>query len=278
MASTNRWLYNGKELQNAAGLDLLDYGFRMYDAFKGSWNGIDKLAEQYLNLNPYSYAGNNPVRFIDIKGLYFDQKDVKIAANLDTKLNKVISKVEKQIAKIEKKGGDIGDRAERLNELKQSKQDIADMRNDQSTQYVYENARKNDGKPEIKLTGTNDKGHNIITMYNHSDGSAIHESRHGGQYVRGEINITANGGSDGYGLDSEVSAYRAQYSFDGYLRYLDPQNIMHQQIVNQGLDPALSSVKNIYQITPEFVKKNLGEKVEIRKDYIVIRPLYPGLK
>ncbi|MCD7969454.1 MAG: RHS repeat-associated core domain-containing protein, partial [Alistipes sp.] len=69
MASTNRWLYNGKELQDAAGLDLLDYGFRMYDAFKGSWSSPDPL-EQFVS--PYTYAGNNPIRFIDPDGLWVE--------------------------------------------------------------------------------------------------------------------------------------------------------------------------------------------------------------
>ncbi|MCD7970419.1 MAG: hypothetical protein LUF87_08700 [Alistipes sp.] len=68
MASTNRWLYNGKELQDAAGLDLLDYGARMYDAFKGSWNGRDDLAEKYFQFSPYSFVGNNTINRIDPDG------------------------------------------------------------------------------------------------------------------------------------------------------------------------------------------------------------------
>ncbi|MCD7969460.1 MAG: hypothetical protein LUF87_03820 [Alistipes sp.] len=68
MASTNRWLYNGKELQDAAGLDLLDYGFRMYDPFKGSWNGMDDLAEKYFQFSPYSFVGNNTINRIDPDG------------------------------------------------------------------------------------------------------------------------------------------------------------------------------------------------------------------
>lgn len=69
-ATTNRWQYNGKELQEMAGLSLLDYGWRNYDPFRGGWNGMDKMLESYFELTPYGYAGNNPVRHIDVAGLF----------------------------------------------------------------------------------------------------------------------------------------------------------------------------------------------------------------
>jgi len=62
-------LYNGKELQDEAGLDYLNYGWRQLDPQLGVWHCVDKLAAMYPGESPYSYAGNNPVSAIDIMGL-----------------------------------------------------------------------------------------------------------------------------------------------------------------------------------------------------------------
>ena len=45
--STNRWKYNGKELQTTGELGYLDYGARMYDAGLGRWMTVDLLGENY---------------------------------------------------------------------------------------------------------------------------------------------------------------------------------------------------------------------------------------
>ena len=41
-----RDLYNGKEIQTAAGTDYLDYGFRQYDPTAARWFNIDPMAEK----------------------------------------------------------------------------------------------------------------------------------------------------------------------------------------------------------------------------------------
>ena len=63
-----RDLYNGKEIQTAAGTDYLDYGFRQYDPTIARWFNIDPKAEKYLSLTPYSYCAGNPILHIDEKG------------------------------------------------------------------------------------------------------------------------------------------------------------------------------------------------------------------
>lgn len=72
MPSENKYLYNGKELQDellgSVNLDWYDYGARFYDPALGRWLVIDNKAEKYSSITPYVYALNNPIIFLDPDG------------------------------------------------------------------------------------------------------------------------------------------------------------------------------------------------------------------
>jgi RHS repeat-associated protein len=69
MTLTNRYGWNGgNEYEDEGELNYSNTFYRKYDAQIGRFTGVDMLAEDYANLTPYQFGGNNPVMFNDPKG------------------------------------------------------------------------------------------------------------------------------------------------------------------------------------------------------------------
>jgi RHS repeat-associated protein len=70
IGAENKYLYNGKELQDELGLEWHDYGARMYDAQLGRWHSVDPACEEggQESWTPYHYVYNNPILRTDPDG------------------------------------------------------------------------------------------------------------------------------------------------------------------------------------------------------------------
>ena len=66
-ASTNPYLYNGKESQKDFGINYIDSEAR-FQRLDGAFNSIDPLCEKYYHVSPYAYCAANPISSIDIDG------------------------------------------------------------------------------------------------------------------------------------------------------------------------------------------------------------------
>jgi len=66
-----RYGFNRKEKDNSTGEGNLDFGARIYDGRIGRWLSIDPLQHKYPSLSPYIFAGNKPVKFLDVDGKDF---------------------------------------------------------------------------------------------------------------------------------------------------------------------------------------------------------------
>lgn len=185
---------------------------------------MDPSAERDHAYSPYCYAANNPVRYIDPDGRWFDEKDLRKANRLERKETRQIEKLTTQRDKLSAQGKDIGDLNDRIGQLHQSVSDVRWMKSDLKVEYKYASANSKSnpagvGNPVTSETGTNKDGETTqVTMFvGGSTGQQIHESRHGGDVARGTLDPSPY--SKNYGVSNEVSAYRAQYSYDGSFSY-----------------------------------------------------------
>lgn len=64
----DKYLFNGKELQEDFGLYQYDFGARTYDPQLARWFSVDPLAGKFSAWSPYNYTMNNPINLIDPDG------------------------------------------------------------------------------------------------------------------------------------------------------------------------------------------------------------------
>ena len=90
--------YCGKYLDRKHGLDLYDYGARLYDPAAAFWTSPDPLCEKYYNISPYAFCNDNPVTFIDPDG-----RVIRIPKN-QKKIVRYINRLAQGIFDVDKNG------------------------------------------------------------------------------------------------------------------------------------------------------------------------------
>lgn len=65
----NKRKYQSKEWQPELGLELFDFGPRLYDPWRLQTTTHDPHAEKYYAWSPYSWSFDNPTRFVDPTGM-----------------------------------------------------------------------------------------------------------------------------------------------------------------------------------------------------------------
>ncbi len=236
--SENKYLYNGKELQDDLGLDWYDYGWRMYDPTLGRWHCVDNLAEKYLSFSPYAYCNNNPIRLIDIDGNEFTEAAWKWVNNLIDNINKRQENNNNKIANKQSQldaGGLKEGKAKRLNRqinrlgktnagLEQTRGEIATLAASDQVYNVVESNVFSDSEYNRGAAIFNQSTSAVDIVMPTSAGLNLfsHELKHSHQFETGTLSLSVHDGSfDVLGVNSylaydqydEISAYARQGLF-----------------------------------------------------------------
>ena len=207
----------------------ISFGARTYNASIGRFDGVDPLADspKQIGTSSYVYVANNPIRYIDPKGMIWE--DPKQAENLNKSINNRIESIDKNSTKIQAqidKGGlsekklakleaKLADNSQKVEMLNQSLADIKAIGNAAET-YKLTGPSSSDGTHGV-IKGAD----GVIKIEGSSTGLHIHEIRHIGQSLEGgglkfnKDGALKNAATTIEGArNNEVNAYQTQFSFD----------------------------------------------------------------
>ena len=208
----NKYLFNGKELTSALGLQWYDYGARMYDPTVGRFTTQDRFAAKYYDLSPYQYTANNPINFVDINGdsIWIANGDERFLYTAGTIYKGDDEFIGKAVSDLNKIGG-TKKGAKRIGDLTSSK-----------SNYNIKKAPQLTGRTGSRYEGNSDGGGDIYyyqeggsydgVSFDNSEFSIGHELQHAWDHDQGkeEYFTTKTKGVK----TSEINAV----AFENYLR------------------------------------------------------------
>src|SRR5690606_4862436 len=226
-----QYKYNGKEWQDEMNLNVYALGWRDYDPALGRFNKLDRFSEKYTNYSPYSFAGNNPVIFVDIQGdsigvgrQYFDRfKDTveDQIADISSKREDRQSQIQRardrgkegKVARLERRDARRAQREDgQLAVLNETLNELNVMESSDVLYDIYINASSSN--PNAGGFLGYDINRNSVTINlvgGYHTGDFAHEFKHGYQFETGRISLfTVSGrsyGGDLYDIQDEVEAY-----------------------------------------------------------------------
>ncbi|AZQ57268.1 hypothetical protein EJ994_00020 [Maribacter sp. MJ134] len=75
-STAKKWKYANEEFEEDLGKNTIAYQWRDYDPTIGRFNKIDRLAENYHPISPYSFTANNPMVYREIQGDSIDVSQI----------------------------------------------------------------------------------------------------------------------------------------------------------------------------------------------------------
>lgn len=255
------------------GLNVYAYGWRDYDPAIGRFLKIDRFAEKYSPLSPYSYTANNPVLFVDIAGDSIGAgKDhfKRFRDNVLDMINKINLERENEISILYGKGDIFG--AQKLEQAfaKEDSKIDSKMRilNETLKELNFLEASSQIynlfvGSEDVSLKALGNVKYDIVTHELNINlrkgfdmGNFAHELKHAYQFQVGQLsfNTTGQGGGHLYDSHDEYAAYSRGAFFGG--RFLRNDEI--DQTYNLKKGPVdLNSISPRTQLTyrEEFKKR-----------------------
>ena len=213
-----RFRFQGKELDRFENIDWNDHGARHADLQTGRWNTVDPLAEKYYNVSPYVYCMNNPVMLVDPDGKKIEDGSIKewnkLRKNIESKRDKLQSRINNLNAKAEKKGWSSEKLSNKTGNLLER---VTSLNNSLNTMIILEKSNQVYRLSEVTGIGylSHDTNTNIISINFVTTENFVHEMTHAGQFETGDIAFL-NGGTALQDIYDEVAAYKAQFAYNPF--------------------------------------------------------------
>jgi len=199
-ADLQPYKFNGCEFIEMGGLDITDLGNRgIYHAIS-RFTTMDRFCEKVPWQSPYVFAGNNPVRFVDVRGDSIVPESQKA---FDKEKNRITTKRD-NLEKNNKNGKNDG-RIQRLNNTLNTM-----GRMETSEQWYALNKVGEKTTSNVSLNTTT----SVITIDYSGTATFVHETTHIQQLMDGQIAFDTDGNKLLNDATDEIEAYKNQFSYD----------------------------------------------------------------